>query len=235
MVRETLGKVQRLLEIRQRVATIVLTIVSTFRRASGICQPVPAPPRRTMWRCLFELGQVRPGETVVTLGTGGVSLAALQFARVAGARPIAVTRREAHEPRLRSLGVLDVIIDMSGTWTNRVLDSTQGIGADVVVDVVGADSVGRSIAATRYGGIVHLVGYVAGEDARFDIFETIRHAVTIRIAAASSRRDFEALARAMEQHQIRQAIDRVFPVHDYAAAFEQLQAGGHFGKVVLTF
>ena len=101
--------------------------------------------------------------------------------------------------------MLDAIIDISGTWTNRVLDSTQGIGADVVVDVVGADSVGRSIAATRYGGIVHLVGYVAGEDARFDIFEAIRHAVTIRIAAASSRRDFEALDKLLQAVGLKKA------------------------------
>lgn len=189
----------------------------------------------TAWRCLFELGQVRPGETVVTLGTGGVSLAALQFARAAGARVIAVTRREAHAPRLRSLGASEVIIDHSGSWPARAMELTGGMGADVIVDVAGADSLGRSVAATRHGGTVHLVGYAAGEDARFDIFEAIRHAVTIRVATAGSRRDFEALARAMEQHRLRPPIDGVFPVAEYSAAFEHLQRGGHFGKVALTF
>lgn len=189
----------------------------------------------TPWHCLFELGQVRPGETVVTLGTGGVSLAALQFARIAGARVIAVTRRGEHEAGLRTLGAAAVIIDRSNTWPGRVMQLTAGIGADVVVDVVGAESVERSIAATRHGGLVHLIGYAAGEQARFDIFEAIRHAVTLRIATAGSRRDFEALILAMEQYQLHPPIDRVFPVADYQAAFEHLQRGGHFGKVVLTF
>lgn len=189
----------------------------------------------TAWHCLFELGQVRPGETVVTLGTGGVSLAALQFARVAGARVIAVTRREEHKAGLHTLGAGAVIVDRSNAWPDRVMELTDGIGADVVVDVVGADSVERSIAATRHGGLVHLIGYAAGDQARFDIFEAIRHAVTLRIATAGSRRDFEALTRAMEQHQLRPPIDRVFSVADYLLAFEHLQRGGHFGKVVLTF
>lgn len=189
----------------------------------------------TAWHCLFELGQVRPGETVVTLGTGGLSLAALHFARAAGARVIAVIRREEHEAGLRALGAAAVIVDHSNTWPGGVMELTAGIGADIVVDVVGADSVGRSIAATRHGGLVHLIGYAAGEQARFDIFEAIRHAATLRIATAGSRRDFEALTRAMEQHRLRPPIDRVFPVAEYPAAFEHLQRGGHFGKVVLTF
>lgn len=189
----------------------------------------------TPWHCLFELGQVRPGETVVVLGTGGVSLSALQFARLAGSRPIVVTRRAEHAAALRALGAHAVVVDRSNGWPTQVMELTDGAGADVVIDVVGADSVGRSIAATRHGGVVHVVGYAAGEDARFDIFEAIRHAVTVRIATAGSRHDFEALTRALEQHRLRPPVDRVFAVADFPSAFEQLQRGGQFGKIVLRF
>ncbi len=132
------------------------------------CLPVTAV---TAWHCLFEHGSLRPGETVVVLGTGGVSTAAIQFARSGGARVIAVTRRDAWAARLQSIGASDVIADDSGNWPKRVKELTGGIGADVIVDVVGADSLGHSIAAIRHGGLVHLVGYAAGTEARFDIFE----------------------------------------------------------------
>lgn len=196
------------------------------------CLPVAAV---TAWHCLFELGHVRPGEVVVTIGTGGFSLAALQFAQAAGARSIAITRREEHTDHLRSLGANAVIVDLSDTWPARVMELTNGIGADVVLDVVGSSSVGRSIEATRHGGLVHLVGYAAGKEARFDIFEAIRHAVTIRTATAGSRQDFEALVRVMEQHKIFPPVDRVFPIRNFRDAFDSLQRGGHFGKVALTF
>lgn len=189
----------------------------------------------TAWHSLFELGPVRPGETVVVMGTGGVSLAALQLARLAGARPIAVTRREEHAAALESLGAQAVLTDHSNDWPARVMDMTGGVGADAVVDVVGADSVGRSVCATRQGGTVHVVGYAAGEQARFDIFDAIRHGVTLRVATAGSRRDFEALTRALEQHRLRPAIDRVFPVSEFCRAFAHLERGGRFGKTVLTF
>ncbi len=189
----------------------------------------------TAWHCLFEHGQVRPGDVVVTIGTGGVSLVALQFSRAAGALPIAVTRRDENEAPLHSLGAHSVIVDKSNTWPEQVMKLTNGIGADVVLDVVGSDSVGRSITAIRHGGVVHIVGYAAGEEARFDIFEAIRHAVTIRVATAGNRHDFEALARVMEHYQIRPPIDRAFPVRNFRDAFGHLERGGHFGKVALTF
>jgi threonine dehydrogenase-like Zn-dependent dehydrogenase len=112
---------------------------------------------------------------------------------------------------------------------------TGGAGADAVVDVVGGASLGRSIAATRLGGTVHLVGYAADTSASFDIFDAIRHATTIRVAAAGNRESFEALVRVMEQQTVRPAVDRTFAVAEFRDAFEYLAKGGHFGKVVLTF
>jgi threonine dehydrogenase-like Zn-dependent dehydrogenase len=101
--------------------------------------------------------------------------------------------------------------------------------------IVGAGSLASSIAAVRLGGTVHAIGYAAGEQVKFDMFDAIRHAVTLRVGSAGNRRDFEALVRATTQHRLRPAIDRRFPVFAFREAFDYLERGGHFGKVVLTF
>jgi NADPH:quinone reductase-like Zn-dependent oxidoreductase len=190
----------------------------------------------TAWHSLYQLGSLRPGETLVVLGTGGVSTAALQLARAGGARVIAVTRREKHAARLRQFGASDVVVSSATTeWPASVVELTQRRGADVVLDVVGGSSLADSIAATRQGGLVHLVGYAADTAATFDIFDAIRHGVTIRIASAGSRESFEALVRVMEQQLIKPAVDRIFPVAQFRDAFTYLSEGGHFGKVVLSF
>lgn len=148
---------------------------------------------------------------------------------------IAVTRRQDSVGRLWSLGATHVVVDTSANWPMRVTELTESLGADVVVDIVGADSVEGYIAATCYGGTVHLVGYAAGEHASFDIFVAIRHGVTIQIATAGSRRSFEALVRLMEEQKIRPVVDRSFCVSEFRAAFDYLSRGGQFGKVVTTF
>ncbi len=199
--------------------------------AEAACLPVTAV---TAWHSLFEHGTVRPGEIVVVLGTGGVSIAAIQFARAAGAEVIAVTRREEWALRLRSMGATHVVVDDSSAWPARVMALTGGFGVDAVVDVVGSGSIARSIAAVRMGGIVHAIGYAAGEQVQFDMFDAIRHGVTLRVGTAGHRKDFEALARAMTQHRLRPPIDRRFPIEAFRDAFDYLERGGHFGKVTLT-
>lgn len=190
----------------------------------------------TAWHVLYQTGCLRPGETVLVYGAGGVSTAALQFARAGGARVIVLTRSDRHEARLRELGANDVVIGNEiSDWPKRIVDMTNGEGVDVVVDVVGGTSLSRSIASIRVGGRVHLVGYAADTSATIDIFDAIRHATTINVAAAGNRRSFEALVRAMELQKIRPAINRCFDVADVMQAFEHLSKGGHCGKIVLTF
>lgn len=164
-----------------------------------------------------------------------MSTAAMQYAQSAGARVIAVTRRDTRVGRLQSIGASDVIVDDSKDWPKRVIELTGGMGADGVVEVVGAHSLGCSIAAIRHGGQVHLVGYAAGTETRFDIFEAIRRDPTIRIVTAGSRQSFEALVRVMEGQKLRPAIDRTFAASDFRFAFDYLGRGGHIGKVTLTF
>lgn len=189
----------------------------------------------TAWHSLYRLGNVLPGQTVAVLGSGGVSTTAMQIARAGGARVIAVTRGESKVKQLREVGAHEVVTSgSSDEWPRHVMEITGGHGADVVVDVVGAGSLSRSILALRMRGCVHLVGYAAGTSASFDIFDAIRHGTTIQVATAGNRADFEALVRAFEQHRIKPAIHKAFPVTKLHDAFEELAAGGHFGKVVLT-
>lgn len=188
----------------------------------------------TAWHSLYQLGSLRPGETLVVLGTGGVSTAALKLARAGGVEVISVVRRTGQECQMREFGAHHVIL-ASGTadWPRRVLELTEGRGADAVVDVVGGDSLRNSIAATRHGGTVHVVGYAGDTDARFDIFDAIRHATTIRVAVAGNRHSFEALVRVMEQQTIRPAVHGTFEIAQWRESFEYLAHGGHFGKIVL--
>ncbi len=190
----------------------------------------------TAWQCLYQQGTLRPGETLVVLGSGGVSMAALQLAKAGGSRVIAVTRHQVLRNRLEALGADVVVIDDgSGDWPRRVIDIIGGSGANVALDVVGGASLGRSIAATQHGGEVHLVGYAADTSAQFDIFDAIRHSTVIRVASAGNRRSFEALMRVYEQQELKPAIDRIFPVAQFRDAFAHLEGGGRVGKIVLTF
>jgi NADPH:quinone reductase-like Zn-dependent oxidoreductase len=190
----------------------------------------------TAWRCLYETGSVRPGETVAVLGSGGVSTTAIQIARAGGAQAVAVTRRPEFVERFKELGATDVILGSdTDAWPQKVVEATRG-GADVVVDVLGGKSLQRSIAALRMGGgTVHQVGYAADTSATFDIFDAIRHGATIRLANAGSRSSFESVLRVFGQQRLKPAVDSVFPVAEIHTAFERLTKGGHFGKIVVTF
>jgi NADPH:quinone reductase-like Zn-dependent oxidoreductase len=190
----------------------------------------------TAWHSLYEIGTLRPGEVVLVQGAGGVSVAALQFARAGGARVIGWTRDERHAARLRELGASEMLVTGDpADWPQRVRSLTAGRGVDVVVNVAGGLTLTESIAATRVGGHVHLVGYATDTVANIDIFEAIRHATTIHVATAGHCRSFEDMVRAMDLHAIRPPIGRSYPLTQLADAFNELAQGGRFGKIVLTF
>lgn len=158
----------------------------------------------------------------------------MQLAAAAGARVIAVTRGDRHVSRLRALGADHVLSTGSDAeWPGRVTKCTGG-GADVALNVAGGDTLTPTIAATRMGGRVHVVGYADGRAAELDIFTAIQRATTIRIATAGNRTDFEALAATLQQQGIHPAVDQVFPLTRLTDAFEHLARGGHLGKVVIA-
>jgi len=187
----------------------------------------------TAWHAALVKGALRPGHTVVTLGTGGVSLFSAQFALMSGARVIATTGSDAKVKRLRELGVSDVINYRTvPDWDARVRELTGGRGADLVVEVGGPGSVARSIAAIRYCGHISVVGNLAGK-ATIDPGALFAKRASMCGIQVGSRDMFEEMNRAIEVAKLEPVIGRVFDFTETRAAYEHLAGGTHFGKVVI--
>ena len=190
----------------------------------------------TAWRALITDGQVRPGASVLVLGSGGVSLFALQFAKLAGATVIATSSTPEKGVRLRELGA-DHVIDYRETpqWADAVRDLTGGIGVDHVIEVGGPHTIGQSFAAARTAGHIAVIGAVGGFEIDTMPFAIVQ-AKRLRLQAVTvgSRADQLAMIRAIETHDLRPVVDSIHPLADLAQAFRQLESGGHFGKVCIS-
>ena len=186
----------------------------------------------TAWAALGGPRPVVPGDTVLTIGTGGVALFALQFARMFGARVIALTSTEAKAERLRKLGADDVVNYRAvPEWERRVRDLTNGAGVEHVIDTGGLDTLPRSIAATREEGVVTIVAALGSGQLDPRVFA---NPVMVRRVYVGSRAHFEAMNRAISAHQLRPVIDRVFGFDQTKQAFEHFEARRHVGKVVIA-
>ncbi|HJS85742.1 MAG TPA: NAD(P)-dependent alcohol dehydrogenase [Acetobacteraceae bacterium] len=187
----------------------------------------------TAWTALQD-GGVKPGDTVLLMGTGGVSLFALQFAKLAGARVILLSSSDDKLARGRELGA-DVGINYrtSPEWDRDVKQATDGRGADIVVETGGA-TLPRSLNAVAFGGFVGVVGFVAGYEATVQLRSLIGPMVRVHCIAVGSRASFEAMNRAISANHLKPVIDSTFPLAEAAAAFRHMQAGAHFGKIAVT-
>jgi NADPH:quinone reductase-like Zn-dependent oxidoreductase len=183
-----------------------------------------------------SLSGVRPGETVLTLGTGGVSLFALQLAKQHGARVVATTSSAAKAAKLTELGA-DVVIDYTATpeWGKAVLDATGGRGADRIVEVGGPGTFAQSlVAAGTHHADIALVGFVGTGGAPVDFMDLFRSGATIRKIWVGSREDTEDLVRWLAVRPIEPVVDSVFPFDDAVAAFERFRSRRNLGKVVVS-
>jgi NADPH:quinone reductase-like Zn-dependent oxidoreductase len=191
----------------------------------------------TAWNALMTKGALRPGEVVLTQGSGGVSLFALQFARLAGARVIATTSDSIKAARLRALGASDVVSyrDHPG-WSAEVLRLTGGRGVDLVVEIGGPGTLGESIQSAREGGRVVLVGLLTGFDAdtRGAFMGAFLRDTTIASVHVGHRRSFEEMNCAIGHSQLHPVIDRTFRFDQAPQAYAYLMSGAHFGKVVIN-
>lgn len=189
----------------------------------------------TAWHALFGLEPLLPGAAVAVLGTGGVSIWALQLAKAAGLR-VAVT--SAHEDKLRrarGLGA-DATVNYREVrdWGAALQQWTGGRGVDRVLDVGGSDTLAQSIVALRHGGSVAVIGRLSGnQPARFDPAELFIGNKRLTGLMVGSRAMACELVRFVEQQQLRPVIDRVFAFGQAPAAFDYLAGGSHFGKVVI--
>ena len=186
----------------------------------------------TAWHAVAEAGAVKAGETVLVQGTGGVSLFALQFARLLGARVIATSGSDAKLARVLALGASDgVNYKTTPEWGARVRELT-GAGVDLVVEVGGAGTLGESLRAVRTGGTISLIGVLSGVG-QFNPLPILMKGVRVQGIYVGSRDTFEAMNRAISLHRLRPVVDRVFPLTEVREALHYLESGAHFGKIVL--
>jgi len=178
---------------------------------------------------------LQSGETVLTLGAGGVSLFAIQFAKAAGARVIATTSREEKAAALRALGADEVLnYRDEPDWVARVRELTDGAGVDHVVEVTGA--LGEALAAVAMQGEVAFVGLLADGDglAPLDVKQLWLAGANLRTLAVGSHAQFVSMARAISANRIRPIVDRVFAFEDAPDAYRYYESARPFGKVVIS-
>jgi NADPH:quinone reductase-like Zn-dependent oxidoreductase len=187
----------------------------------------------TAWNGLITSGRLRAGESVLVQGTGGVSIFALQFARLTGARVIATSSSDAKLERVRQLGASDGInYRTTPDWEERVRELTGGVGVDYVVEVGGAGTLGKSLRAVRTGGHIALIGVLAA-GAGVNPMPILMKSVRVQGIYVGSREMFEAMSRAIALHQLRPVVDRVFPFAEAREALRYLESATHFGKVCI--
>jgi len=186
----------------------------------------------TAWRALMVEARIKPGDTVLTMGTGGVSIFALQFARAAGARVIATSSSDAKIERLRALGA-DTTVNYvkDPDWGKTVRKLTGGRGVDAVVEIGGPGTLGQSIAACRMGGHISLIGVLTGVAGKVPTAAFFYSNLTMTGITVGSRTAQQDMIRAIETTGIEPVIDREFALDDLAEAFRYQAAGQHFGKI----
>jgi NADPH:quinone reductase-like Zn-dependent oxidoreductase len=188
----------------------------------------------TAWRGLVTCGRVKPGDTVLIQGTGGVSLFALQFAKAAGARVIATSSSEEKLEKLERLGADDVINYKSvPNWAQRARGLTDGRGVDHVMEVGGPATLAQSVAACRTGGHIALIGVLTGFAAEVAIPALFSNQIRLSGVSIGSRADQEDMIRALTVNRLKPVIDSSFPLQEIAAAFRHYESQKHFGKVCL--
>jgi NADPH:quinone reductase-like Zn-dependent oxidoreductase len=185
----------------------------------------------TAWNAVVGAGRFGPGDSVAVLGTGGVSLFALQFARMLGARVIVTSSSDQKLGRAAQLGASAGINYTSIHWPQAVLEITEGVGADHVVDTVG--DLESAVAAVRVGGSVAFVGLLTGMNTQVDLVALMGKSARVQAIDVGSREMFVAMNRAITFHALRPVVDRVFRFSEAAQAFQYLAQAAHFGKICI--
>lgn len=187
----------------------------------------------TAWNAVVHAGAVKPGDTVVIQGTGGVSIFALQFAKLSGARVLGISSSDEKLERAEALG-LDAGLNYREhpEWHQWVMEQTGGRGADLVVEVGGAGTFSRSLRAVRIGGAVAQIGVLTQSSEGIEIPLLLHKQVHLRGIYVGSRSHFEEMHRAMSQNAMKPIVDEVFTFEKFPEALRRMEAGSHFGKLV---
>src|SRR3984885_366033 len=188
----------------------------------------------TAWHALMDIGRIQPGHTVLVLGTGGVSIFALQFARMAGARVLVTSSSDDKLARARKLGAADGInYRATPAWEQEVLRLTEGRGVDCIVEVGGGGTLGRSIQVIGLGGKIALIGVLTGHTGDANPFGLMTKYASLHGVFVGSRTMFEQMNAAIVSNAFEPVVDRVFAFEEAAEAYRHVERGAHFGKVVI--
>ena len=210
-------------------ASGVVAVPEHLSDAEAACLPCAGV---TAWNALFGTGATRSGETVLVLGTGGVAAFAIQFARAAGCRVIAVSRSPEKLAAARALGAHDAI--SGDDWDDQIYQLTAQQGVDHVIELGGPGTLPKSIRAVRMGGRISLIGTISGNEGPVPTANLLRKGVCLQGIFVGNRAHFLAMNRAIALHGLRPHVDRVFPFAEARAAYEHLASATHVGKVVIA-
>jgi NADPH:quinone reductase-like Zn-dependent oxidoreductase len=189
----------------------------------------------TAWNALMHGKTLRAGETVLTLGTGGVSILVLQLAKIAGARVIITSSSEEKLERARKLGAdLGINYKQHPDWEKKVLELTEGQGADHVVDLGGVGTLPHSYQAVGFGGEISLIGVMTRPEGDLSPYPLMIKGATLRGIFVGAREHFEGLMRAAAVNKLKPVIDRTFSFDQAVEAYQYLKSAQHFGKIVIT-
>ncbi|HVQ14376.1 MAG TPA: NAD(P)-dependent alcohol dehydrogenase [Vicinamibacterales bacterium] len=211
----------------------VVSIPDHLSFEEAACLPCAAV---TAWHALYHAGRpIKAGDTVLVLGTGGVSIAALQFAKATGARVIATSSSDEKAARAIALGASDVVnYERTPEWEQEVRKLTSGRGVDCVVEIGGAGTLARSIRSLARGGKIGLIGFLAGREGDTNPAPLMMVGGSLHGIFVGDREMFEEMNRAIAVNRLTPVIDRVFPFDSVPAAYQHQAGRGFVGKIVIT-
>jgi NADPH:quinone reductase-like Zn-dependent oxidoreductase len=188
----------------------------------------------TAWNALVDKAHLKSGDTVLLLGTGGVSMFGLQFSLLHGARPVITSSSDEKLARAKRMGAWETInYAQNPEWHKNVLRVTDGRGVDVVLEVGGTGTLPRSLRSVRPGGQVSLIGVLAGIAEPLNIGPILHNSVRVQGIYVGSVEMFEAMNRAITAHKMKPVIDRVFTFDQTREALRYMETARHFGKIVI--
>jgi NADPH:quinone reductase-like Zn-dependent oxidoreductase len=189
----------------------------------------------TAWNALFKAANTQPGDTILIQGTGGVSIFALQFAKLAGARVLGISSSDEKLEHAKSLGLDEGLnYRTNPDWEKWTLEQTGGTGVDLVVEVGGAGTLPRAIKAVRPEGVVAQIGVLTGAAETVDVRPILARQIRIHGVYVGSRHDFAAMNAAITHAHLKPVINQVFPFTNAPAALRHMESAAHFGKIVIS-
>lgn len=190
----------------------------------------------TAWTMLVSQAQIKAGQSILIQGSGGVSLFALQIAKLMGLRVIATTGSKDKEQKLRNLGADEVInYKVFPQWSNEVKRLNYGEGVDVTLDVAGNQTIEQSILSMKEHGFVGLVGFMSGSQLTINVLPLIMNYIRLQGYSVGNAQELNELVNAIEKNNLKPIIDSIFHIDQVQEAFQKLKLGNVFGKIVVKF